>query len=90
MIVGKAEDFDYSKPRLVGALVQYPDTFGALRDFSSIAEQLHAHKGFLVVAADPLNLVVSRPPSEMGADVVVGNMQRYQQISDHKLGTGAP
>ena len=32
---------------------------------------------YFVVAADPLSLVVAKPPSEFGADVVVGSMQRF-------------
>ena len=32
---------------------------------------------YFVVAADPLSLVVAKPPSEFGADVVVRSMQRF-------------
>jgi len=62
---------------LCGALVQYPDTTGTIEDFSELAKALHKNKSHLVVAADPLALVINRPPSEMGADVVVGTTQRF-------------
>ena len=32
---------------------------------------------YLTVAADPLSLVLAKPPSAFGADVVVGSMQRF-------------
>merc|ERR1719408_1110532 len=31
----------------------------------------------MVIAADPLALCAAKPPSEMGADIVVGSMQRF-------------
>ncbi len=77
VVVGDTDSFDFSKGNLLGALVQYPDTFGSLRDYSSVSKELHDNNAYLVVAADPLNLMVSKPPSEFGADVVVGSMQRF-------------
>lgn len=35
------------------------------------------NKAYFIVAADPLSLVLAKPPSEIGADVVVGSMQRF-------------
>merc|ERR1719361_3199124 len=63
--------------KLSGALVQYPDTNGVLEDFSGVAAALHKNGAHLVVASDPLALVIAKPPSEFGADVVVGSMQRF-------------
>ncbi|CAE7260637.1 GDCSPB, partial [Symbiodinium necroappetens] len=63
--------------KLFGALVQYPDTTGRFDDYSSIAQALHKNGAYLTVAADPLSLVLAKPPSEFGADVVVGSMQRF-------------
>ncbi len=77
LLVGNAEEFDFSQENLIGAVLQYPDTFGRLKDMSSIADELHKNKGHLIVAADPLNLVLAKTPAAMGADVVVGNMQRF-------------
>jgi len=78
VIVGDHAATDFSAmPRLFGALVQYPDTTGVLRDYSGMSAQLHKNKAYLIVAADPLNLVLSKPPIEFGADVVVGTMQKF-------------
>jgi glycine cleavage system P protein (glycine dehydrogenase) len=62
---------------LFGALVQYPGSSGEVRDWSAVAEQLHAQSALLTVAADPLALVLLKPPGEMGADIVIGSAQRF-------------
>jgi glycine dehydrogenase len=79
VIVGDIEsfDFDASRESLLGALVQYPDTRGRLTDYTGLAEKIHLNKGKFCVAADPLALTVCKPPSEFGADAVVGTMQRF-------------
>merc|ERR1740117_2015312 len=64
-------------PKLCGALVQYPDTTGNVDDFKELADTLHKGKSHLVIAADPLALIAAKSPGEMGADVVVGSMQRF-------------
>ncbi|MFL6135768.1 MAG: glycine dehydrogenase, partial [Nocardioidaceae bacterium] len=60
-----------------GVLLQYPGTSGVVRDLEPVIEQTHERGGMAVVAADPLGLCVLRSPGEMGADVVVGNSQRF-------------
>ena len=58
-------------------LLQYPGTTGEVRDLTPEIEAVHAVGGLALVAADPLSLVLLRPPGEMGADVVVGSTQRF-------------
>jgi len=78
VIVGDPATTDFtSTPKLAGALVQYPDTCGRLIDFTELGTQLHKNGAHFVVSADPLALVAAKPPSEMGADIVVGSMQRF-------------
>merc|ERR1740138_2036062 len=78
LIVGDHHSTDFkSMKKLSGALVQYPATDGTLFDYSALSDALHGNGAHLVVAADPLALVAVRPPSEFGADVVVGSMQRF-------------
>ena len=60
-----------------GALVQYPATDGAIHDYSEFVKQAHAAGALLVVAADLLALTLLKPPGEFGADVAVGNTQRF-------------
>jgi glycine dehydrogenase len=75
-----------SDPSVYGALVQYPGTTGVVRDLSLLSETLHAHKGILSVSCDLMALTVLTPPGEMGADIVVGNSQRFGV----PLGYGGP
>ncbi|CAK0824481.1 unnamed protein product [Prorocentrum cordatum] len=78
LIIGDHETTDFAAlPKLCGGLVQYPDTKGVLKDYTAVGDALHKNGAHLVVAADPLALVAARPPSEFGADVVVGSMQRF-------------
>jgi glycine dehydrogenase len=69
-----------------GTLVQYPATDGAVIDYTKTVEQVHAADALLTVAADLLSLVLLAPPGEWGADIVVGNTQRFGV----PLGYGGP
>jgi glycine dehydrogenase len=59
------------------ALVQYPDTFGSVDDYSKIADQVHAKDAYLIAATDLLALTLLKAPGEWGADVAVGSAQRF-------------
>ncbi len=58
-------------------LLQYPGSTGEVRDLSAEIAAAQAAGALAIVAADPLALVLLRSPGEMGADVVVGSMQRF-------------
>jgi glycine dehydrogenase len=60
-----------------GVLVQYPASSGWIEDWSRDAEVIHSHSALFVVATDLLALTLLKPPGEMGADIVVGNTQRF-------------
>src|SRR6202045_3066668 len=60
-----------------GVLVQYPATDGAIYDYTKLVKQAHAAGALVVVAADILALTLLKPPGEFGADVAVGNTQRF-------------
>ncbi len=62
---------------VAGVLVQYPGSGGAVRDWTETVERVHAAGGLVVVAADPLALVLLSPPGAWGADIVVGSTQRF-------------
>ena len=68
---------DLDASSVFGALVQYPGSSGEINELQSVADQLHSHKAFLTVATDLLSLVLLKPPGEQGADIVVGNSQRF-------------
>ena len=62
---------------IFGALVQYPDTEGAIRDFSTLCDSAHENKSYVCMATDLMALTLLKPPGDMGADAAVGNSQRF-------------
>ncbi len=60
-----------------GVLIQYPNTFGAVEDQRALCDRVHAAGGMVVAATDLLALTLLAPPGEWGADVAVGNAQRF-------------
>ncbi|WP_455232633.1 aminomethyl-transferring glycine dehydrogenase [Geopseudomonas aromaticivorans] len=60
-----------------GALLQYPDSHGEIRDLRPLIEQLHAQQALACVACDLLALVLLTPPGELGADIALGSAQRF-------------
>jgi glycine dehydrogenase len=83
--VSKYEDFEIGDD-VFGALIQYPATDGAVVDYAETCERLHAADALVTVAADLLSLVLLTPPGEWGADIIVGNTQRFGV----PLGYGGP
>src|SRR5436190_15733595 len=81
---------DYSRFKFddttFGALVQYPATDGGIHDYADFVRQAHNAGALVVVAADILALTLLKPPGEFGADVTVGNTQRFGV----PLGFGGP
>jgi len=63
--------------KVFGVLVQYPNADGEILDYSQLAAQAHAAEVNVVAVADILSLALLTPPGEWGADVVVGNSQRF-------------
>ena len=60
-----------------GVLVQYPASSGWIADWDQDAGVIHSHNALFVVATDLLALTLLKPPGEMGADIVIGNTQRF-------------
>jgi len=60
-----------------GVLLQYPCSTGDVRDYARIVHAVHARGGLVAVAADLLALTLLKAPGEWGADIVVGNSQRF-------------
>ncbi|MEY4917106.1 MAG: hypothetical protein RL616_1019 [Verrucomicrobiota bacterium] len=83
--IGNHESFSFSD-QVFGALVQYPDTFGAIHDYSGFTAKAHAAGAMVTVATDLLALTLIKPPGEFGADIAVGSAQRFGV----PLGYGGP
>ncbi len=60
-----------------GVLLQYPGTDGAIVDYRDLCERAHTAGAIVTVATDLLALCLLTPPGEWGADIAVGNSQRF-------------
>lgn len=69
-----------------GAIVQYPNNNGSIEDYRGFIANVHAVNGYVVMATDLLALTLLTSPGELGADVAVGNAQRFGV----PLGYGGP
>jgi glycine dehydrogenase len=85
IVVGSHEKFKFDE-KVFGALVQYPDTFGAIHDYTGFIKHAHAAGALVTVATDLLALTLIKPPGELGADIAVGSAQRFGV----PLGYGGP
>src|SRR6185312_4729002 len=68
---------DLDKTEVVGAVLQYPGTSGAVRDLRPAITALKAKGGLAIVAADLLALTLLVSPGELGADIAIGSAQRF-------------
>ena len=67
-------------------LLQYPGVGGEVHDLKPIVDAVHERKGVVIIAADLLALTLLVPPGELGADICVGNTQRFGM----PMGNGGP
>ena len=84
--VGDAAAFDFAADKPFGVLLQYPATDGSLPDLAPICRRAHDAGALVAMATDLLALTVLTPPGELGADVAIGNAQRFGV----PLGYGGP
>ncbi len=60
-----------------GAIVQYPNKNGQIEDYRSFIEKAHGQDAQVIMATDLLALCLLTPPGELGADIAIGNSQRF-------------
>ncbi len=65
---------------------QYPSTTGLIHDLKAFTEAAHASQAAFIVCTDLLALTLLTSPGEFGADIVVGNSQRFGM----PMGAGGP
>lgn len=83
--IGNWKSFEFSE-NTFGVILQYPDSQGNVLDYRAFVEKAKANGVFVCVATDLLSLALLTPPGEWGADVAVGNTQRFGV----PLGYGGP
>ncbi|MDO5035895.1 MAG: aminomethyl-transferring glycine dehydrogenase [Porphyromonas sp.] len=76
VVVGKAEEFDFSE-EFYGAIIQYTNDHGEVNDHRDFIQKAKEADIQVAVAADLLSLVLLTPPGEWGADIVFGSSQRF-------------
>ncbi|MBV70534.1 MAG: glycine dehydrogenase (aminomethyl-transferring) [Myxococcales bacterium] len=84
--VGCIEEADFSNELYFGLLVQCPDTRGQIVDPTEHIARAKASGTLSVVATDLMALALMKSPGEMGADIAIGNSQRFGV----PLGLGGP
>lgn len=77
ILVGDWRQFKPSQEAVFGALLAYPNTDGALADYSTFSKQIKESNGIVAVVTDLLAVTLVTPPGEWGADVAVGSAQRF-------------
>lgn len=75
--VGDVHKLDLSNKDFCGVLVQYPDTYGGVQDWSPFITTAHEHDTMVVAATDLMASIVLKPVGEMGFDIAVGSAQRF-------------
>ncbi len=76
IVVGPAQEA-VKHPSIFGVLLQYPGVQGDVRDYTALTAAIRQSGAAVVVAADLLALTVLTPPGEWGADIAIGNTQRF-------------
>lgn len=67
-------------------LAQSPNRYGALEDFSGVAEMVHSRKCLFCISSDPMSLAMQKSQAEWGADIAIGDTQ----VLGIPMGFGGP
>ena len=76
IVYGNPEEFTFEEG-FFGAVLQYPNKNGEVKDYHSFIQSAHAVGALVTVASDLLSLALLTPPGEWGADIVCGTTQRF-------------
>lgn len=81
VVIGDHSTADFSGKQYCGAIVQYPNTYGAVESsgesYESFTNRAHDADAMVIAATDLLALTKLAPPSSWGADIAVGSAQRF-------------
>jgi glycine dehydrogenase subunit 1 len=64
-------------PRVAGLLVQSPNIYGYLEDYTGLADLLHENKSLFIISSNPMSLGVLKSQGEWGADIAIGDTQPF-------------
>ena len=77
VIIGDDKNIQTLKDDILCALYQYPNTYGEIEGVEEFIKAAQSKNGKAILVTDLLALTALKPPGEMGADIVVGNSQRF-------------
>ena len=60
---------------VAGVIVQQPNVYGIVEDFTGFAEACHEHKSLFIMDSIAADIAVLKTPGEWGADIAVGDGQ---------------
>lgn len=76
VIIDDYKNFEPSESYFA-AVVQYPNASGSVEDYKTFIASCKAQEVYTVLACDILSLALLTSPGELGADIAVGNSQRF-------------
>lgn len=76
LVRGNFESYQFTG-REFGAILQYPNSDGAVCNYRNFVETAHKAEVLVAVAADLLSLALLEAPGTWGADIVLGSTQRF-------------
>src|SRR5690554_1554369 len=65
----------YLTAEVAGLIVQSPNRYGIIEDYTNLAPKVQANNSLLTISSDPLSLVLQRSQGEWGADIAIGDTQ---------------
>jgi glycine dehydrogenase len=88
VVVCDFKDFDFTKyeGNVFGVLIQYPNQTGEVHNYEEFVQEAHKNGALVACATDLMALTLLKPPGEFGADIALGNSQRFGV----PLGYGGP
>jgi glycine dehydrogenase subunit 1 len=74
-LINRKELLNKLDDNTAAVIVQNPNFFGCVDDFTDIAEAAHSRGALLIVSCYPVSLGILKTPGAMGADIVTGEGQ---------------
>lgn len=77
IVTGEVKDFDFDAGKYFAVVVQNPNQFGEVSDYTEFIAKCHENGIFVGMATDLMALAMVKTPGEMGADCAFGSSQRF-------------
>ena len=77
VIAGQDTELDKIPGDIICGILQYPGTLGDIKDPSEQISKIKKKNGKAILACDLLALAKLKTPAELGADIAIGNSQRF-------------